>query len=847
MAKNEIDVAAELRQRMADLTSTCVEDWYLVTKARQGMQTVLAAAGKALDRTEVITQLFTCVTAINPILAAGLTPHYVDISEKTLCLSAEDLYIDESTAAVIHTNTFGIIDPATSFELRRVAHEAGALLIEDSAHCVGRMARDDKSVPMADVSIHSFGVEKLLFGTYFGGAVWVNPEAENTEAAQAIREALDALPIVDAQLDKAARSYRNQMRVLTRLPQSIAGGLRERWEGSGSLEPAVSEIERRGGTNHEPSKPSAWMCSQALAALESVTTNKKNRRACVRAYLDNFSAQELEELKVPKAALRPDSQALLRFPIFVEDEAQADALAEAIATLGFYVPAWPRPLLVPGVLDPEPYGLAEGTDAWPVSERLSAGVVALPTDIDPAQVGIVVQVVRDTLGVASEEVPEQEAPELDQTTQDSAPELDVQLKPVVGFPKNLKLIRGRENLAERLQPVVCGADILGYSYVRCYHEAYGIRPIVLSAIDVKVTSSSKFCDYRIVPELNDEDGFVRAISQLGAELEAQGKVGILHGSADWNTRVISAHKDEFSQWYVVPYIDFALLDSITQKERFYELCEELDIAYPKTWYVDCADETQEVDVHEFPYPLIAKPSNSAAYDLLSFEGKEKIYEIETPERLADVIRIVRGSGYAHKLILQDFVPGGDDAIRSLTTFSDADGNVRVVSGGQVVLQDHSPLALGNPVCIMGEKVDKIVEDAAKFLKHVGYHGYANLDIKYDSRDGSYRFFEINTRPGKNTFYVSLGGMNFVVPIVEDWVLGNEIPYTEAYEPFLYTVVPPKVVEMSVTDEELRNKALDMFRARQAHNPHDYAPDSLVHKAWAEVVYRHQVSKFKAYL
>lgn len=414
-------------------------------------------------------------------------------------------------------------------------------------------------------------------------------------------------------------------------------------------------------------------------------------------------------------------------------------------------------------------------------------------------------------------------------------------------PKNLSLIQGENDLAARLQPVVCGADILGYSYVRCYHEAYGIRPIVLSAIDVKVTSSSKFCDYRVVPELNDEEGFVAAVSALGAELEAAGKVGILHGSADWNTRVISAHKEELSQWYVVPYIDFALLDDITQKERFYQICEGLGIPYPKTWYVDCADGVGDVNVQEFPYPLIAKPSNSAAYDLLSFEGKEKIYEIQTPERLKQVLSAVRSSGYAHKFILQDFVPGGDDAIRSLTTFSDANGDLRVVSGGRVVLQDHSPLALGNPVCILGEKVDRIVADAAVFLRHTRYHGYANFDIKFDSRDGSYRFFEVNTRPGKNTFYVSLGGVNFVRPIVEDWVLRKEVAYREAYDPFLYTVVPPKVVRSFVTDELLRDQALRMFKTRSAHNPHDYAPDTAAHKVWAEVAYRHQYSKFKQYM
>jgi D-aspartate ligase len=415
------------------------------------------------------------------------------------------------------------------------------------------------------------------------------------------------------------------------------------------------------------------------------------------------------------------------------------------------------------------------------------------------------------------------------------------------YPPNFDLIRGEEDLKDRLQPVVCGADILGYTYVRCYQDAYGIRPLVLSSIDVKITSSSKLCDYRVVPGLNSEEGLISTLLDLGRQLAAEGKVPILHGSADWNTRMISLHKAELEQWYVVPYIDFALLDEITQKRRFYEICEELGIAYPKTWYIPCPTEHEPLDTSAFPYPLIAKPSNSAAWDDIEFPGKKKIYEIETPEELTQAFEAVCASPYEHDLIVQDFVPGDDDAIRSLTTFSDAEGRLRVVSGGRVALQDHSPLALGNPVCILGEKVDKIIEDASRFLEHVGYRGYANFDIKFDSRDGSYRFFEVNTRPGKNTFYVTLGGVNYVKPIVEEYVLRREVARVDAYKPFLYTVVPPKVVRKSVKDDALRADVLAAYRDGRATNPLGNPRDGLMHKLWVALYTQNQVRKFKRYL
>ena len=165
----------------------------------------------------------------------------------------------------------------------------------------------------------------------------------------------------------------------------------------------------------------------------------------------------------------------------------------------------------------------------------------------------------------------------------------------------------------------------------------------------------------------------------------------------------------------------------------------------------------------------------------------------------------------YKRQLQDFIPGGDDAIRTLTTFSDASGEVRVVSGGVVCLQDHDPTALGNPLCIMGEREPEIIACAKRFLKRTGYRGFANFDIKLDERDGSFRFFEVNTRCGRNTYYMSLGGQNFVELIVREFLLGETIDYREAYDPFVYSCVPRYVLDRSMENRARLQQALETLR------------------------------------
>jgi len=414
-------------------------------------------------------------------------------------------------------------------------------------------------------------------------------------------------------------------------------------------------------------------------------------------------------------------------------------------------------------------------------------------------------------------------------------------------PAAARYIHSEADVAEHLVPVILGADILGYTYVRSFHEAYGITSILLATADVKVTSSSRFCDYRIVEGVDQEETLVAYLSDLGRELQSQGKVGILVGSGDWYARIFSQHKPELMEWYVVPYIDFDLLDEITQKERFYAICEELDIPIPRTRIYDCADPTATIDTSEFTYPCIAKPSNSARYHYAEFPGKKKIFEVETPEELERIFRALQDSIYDRELIVQEFIPGDDDGLRSITLFTDESGDVRVSAMGRVVLQDHAPSAIGNPVCILGERDESAIEAASRFLKHVGYHGFANFDCKYDPRDGKNKFFEVNTRPGRNTYYMTLGGVNFVTLFVRDYVLGEEIPVMRADKPFVYACVPPKVVRKTVKDVALRDKVLAMYKDGTARFPLDYAPDTVRHQFWASVTYYHQIQKFKKYV
>lgn len=383
----------DLVEELARRTHTQAADWYLVFKARYGLEEIFSALKAARGSGAVVTQLFTCCTAVAPIVAAGLTPVYGDIEASTLALDPQKIpHTAQPLHAVVLQHTFGIIDHRSSSQLAQRAHEAGALLVEDSAHCACRMALDAEGYPVADVSVHSFGAEKML-RTSFGGAVWINPRSTFKEVLEPLVEALSQLPPLTPKLEKATRRYLNQNRVLNRLPRSLARSLRASWASSGALEPAVATIEQEGELPYRPMAPSPWICERVLSELGRLDANWQAREAVVVRYCELFEG----EVDFPQGQAATPAQPLLRFGLIAPTTSASEAAIAAVRSLGYLAEDWYRPSLYPGALDPLAFCVPKDLSAFPVCDRVTAGTIALPTELPLEALESVAQAVKGAL------------------------------------------------------------------------------------------------------------------------------------------------------------------------------------------------------------------------------------------------------------------------------------------------------------------------------------------------------------------------------------------------------------------------------------------------------------------
>ena len=89
-------------------------------------------------------------------------------------------------------------------------------------------------------------------------------------------------------------------------------------------------------------------------------------------------------------------------------------------------------------------------------------------------------------------------------------------------------------IGKTFRPVVLGADVLGYSYTRQFHETYGVDSIVLAKYDIKFTSRSKWNDYRCVDGVEREEELLAYLKEtIAPECRAEGRKPLLVASGDW--------------------------------------------------------------------------------------------------------------------------------------------------------------------------------------------------------------------------------------------------------------------------------------------------------------------------
>lgn len=363
-------------------------------------------------------------------------------------------------------------------------------------------------------------------------------------------------------------------------------------------------------------------------------------------------------------------------------------------------------------------------------------------------------------------------------------------------------------------PVLLGGDINTYSVARAFYEKYQVKSWVFGKYATGPSYQSRIINYIANPKIDTDKFFLRRVN--GFAKKHPDKKILLIGCGDSYVALISKHKSRLEKNIIAPYIDYDLMNSLQQKETFYKLCEKHGVDYPDTFIYD-RSMGHDFDPG-FRFPMVLKPSDSIKYWEHPFDTQHKVYIIKSREELDKTLDEIYEAGYPDKMIMQDMIPGNDEYMRVLTSYSDHNGKVKMMCLGHVLLEEHTPHGMGNHALIITEPNTELMDGVKALLEELHYTGFSNFDIKYDMRDGKYKFFEINTRQGRSNYYVTGSGFNVAEYFVEDYVYGRELPFKIAEEEHLWTVVPNSVAFRYVKDDELKAKVMRLLREKKYVNP-----------------------------
>lgn len=397
------------------------------------------------------------------------------------------------------------------------------------------------------------------------------------------------------------------------------------------------------------------------------------------------------------------------------------------------------------------------------------------------------------------------------------------------------------------QPVLLGSDANVYGMARSFYAQYGVVSDAICKGVLVATRNTGLVNIAVVePNLEDDETFVHTL--LTYAENHKGKKLLLVSCADGYTVLMARHRAALSTCFYFACPELQTVLDLDIKDNFYRACAAHGLSYPLT--ATCtAQNYREVEL-PFEFPVIIKASNSPAYWNCTFPHKKKVFLAHDRAEFDAITAAIYGSSYQDDLILQEYIPGDDNCMRVLNAYCGKDHKVHLMALGRPLLEEQTPEGIGNYAAILSHPDinDTALLDRMKaFLEDVEWEGYANFDMKYDARTGTYKLFEMNPRQGRSSYFVTAAGYNLAKWIVEDVLEHKDLGYTVANTESLWMIAPFGVIRKYLKDPALLAEAKRLKKEGKAAHQlicrEDYNPKRVLWYLRSQLNYYRKTAKY----
>lgn len=323
--------------------------------------------------------------------------------------------------------------------------------------------------------------------------------------------------------------------------------------------------------------------------------------------------------------------------------------------------------------------------------------------------------------------------------------------------------------------LILGGDINALGHARALRHSGAPIYCALSPGLMSYGAATRYARKLRIP--NPVDTPERAIDSLVRFASKQAVKPVLFFASDVWLHLFIEHSELLQAEFAVPYSTAEQLRSILYKDSLYELAERAGIPIPRTWNFENGEQLLS-RIKELAYPTVVKPSQPG-------RACFKVIRLETELELTTWAEKIGLAGVETPLIAQEFIPGEATTLYTLTSYSNANGEM--VAGSVGHKERQAPPRAGVITAGRLRHVPEVFAAGRQLLDSLQFHGLANTEFKYDASDGQYKLMEINPRLGVWNSSLLASGLNLAQAAYED-MQGIEYegpPYTTEKDGLLW--------------------------------------------------------------
>jgi len=287
----------------------------------------------------------------------------------------------------------------------------------------------------------------------------------------------------------------------------------------------------------------------------------------------------------------------------------------------------------------------------------------------------------------------------------------------------------------------------------------GIKVVTCDSVYPAMAFFSKYSkNYFIHPSFTqDPNSFIHTMLSRVKTMKPK----VLMPSHD-ETLLISYFKDKFERYTKVPIASYQKMNIARDKTKMAKIANELSIPVPKTYSIKNLDELLHIS-ELLDYPAVIKiPRGRGAWGLTYVHTKSEL--------IKSYKKTIQNFGYnSGAPFVQEYIPGDGYGVSMLFN----QGEPRALFTHKRLME--YPITGGASVDRISVKNPQMEEYARDLLSHLGWHGVAMVEFKFDRRTRKPYFLEINPRFWGSLNQAVCSGVDFPSLLYEMAVNGDVSP------------------------------------------------------------------------